>query len=421
MKAKSAKLANRHPNVVMIFEHEDDIMGAANILTAQVDSYRSIKMTNKTTNFLTTEKPSVILFALADISKCIEYYALLVEEEKLEYPHYSVLLCNNKESSLAFRCCMKGLFDNYFVYQPLYEKFRLVMIVQNGLSQVLCIGKMDKFSDENFDLIEDDLAELIDNASECKQNLLQTIVESQAKIMQPSTEQVLPPELSSQEVISTITQNHVKPLMELLENDIKSGLDEMISQLMNKQSNLKQQAQKAKDIAVNKTFNKPTSAKILEQIQSATHADESERTADTVNKDEEKIIAKQNKILVVDDNGLYRDMLVNVLKKENFEIDQAEDGLSALNKIRKGNFDLILMDLYMPKLDGLNTTKQIRQITGGKDIPIIALTGNKNKDIVRKWAAHGLKGYILKPSTKEEILACVGKVIKTQESASSAH
>lgn len=421
MKAKSGQLVNRHPNVVMIFDNEDDIIGAANILTAQVDGYRSIKMNKETTKFITTEKPAVILFALTNVSKCIEYYALLVEEEKLEYPHYSILMCSNKDSSIAFRCCMKGLFDNYFVYQPLYEKFRLVMIVQNGLSQILCIGKMGKFNEENFDLIEKDLAELIDNAGQCKQDLLQTIVESQAKIIHSTNEQGITAELSPQEMITTITKNHINPLMALLENDIKSGLDEMINQLTNKQSNLRRQANKSKDIAINKTFNKPNSAKVLEQIQSETHADESKESLPQTTKKNDKSTVKQNKILVVDDNGLYRDMLVNVLKKENFEVEQAEDGISALNKIKKGNFDLIIMDLYMPKLDGLNATKQIRQITGGKEIPIIALTGNKNKDIVRKWAAHGLKGYIMKPSTKEEILSCVGKVIKTQEPASQAH
>ena len=114
-------------------------------------------------------------------------------------------------------------------------------------------------------------------------------------------------------------------------------------------------------------------------------------------------------ILVVEDNKLYRDMISNVLSKESYRVDEAEDGLCALNKIKDNRYDLILMDLFMPNLDGLNATKKIRQLSKGIDTPVIALTGNKNKELVKKWANYGLKGYIIKPSTKTEILSVVKK------------
>jgi len=401
MRNKNKNFGNSKPRVVMIFEQEEDIIGAANILVSQIESYRSIRMNDKTTKFLIKEKPPVILFALADVAKCIEYYASLVEEKQLNYPHYSILMCNNKESSLAFRCCMKGLFDNYFVYLPLYEKFRLVMIVQNGLSQTLSLDTLDKFNEKNFEQIDDDLALLIDESGQCRQQLLDAVSKSQEKISNISQDNNFSESIPTEELVSTITQEHVKPLMTLLENDIKSSLDGMIAQLLSKQVNLKQQAEKSKILVNKQPFNKPTSAKILENIKASIKT-EVEETLEP---------QQQHRILVVDDNGLYRDMLINVLKKENFDVAQAEDGISALHKIKKEHFDLIIMDLYMPKLDGLNTTKQIRTFSGGKDIPVIALTGNKNKEIVRKWATHGLKGYIVKPSTKEEILECVNKVM----------
>ncbi|WP_394391809.1 response regulator [Shewanella woodyi] len=117
------------------------------------------------------------------------------------------------------------------------------------------------------------------------------------------------------------------------------------------------------------------------------------------------------KILVVEDNQLYRDMLVNILKKESFDVHEAADGLNALQKIKNTQYALVLMDLFMPNLDGINTTKQIKAINGNKSLPVIALTGNKNKDLIKTWAEQGLKGYILKPSTKKEILEAVTKVL----------
>ncbi len=408
MKNKKKNFGNGLPRVVMLFEQEEDIIGTANILVSKIEHYRSIRMDEQTTSFLLKEKPPVILFALSDVSKCVEYYASLVEGGLLDYPHYSVLMCNNKESSLAFRCCMKKLFDNYFVYLPLYEKFRLVMIVQNGLNQTLSLNNVDKFNEDNFEQIDDDLAQLIDESGRCRQQLLETLTESQQKIADIPKKHEFSNEISTEEIVSTITQEHINPLLALLEYDIKLSLDGIIAQLLSKQSILKQQAQQSKTLINKPPFNKSIAEQLTEKEKLSTKINTKEQVHAIEKVAESKV---QQKILVVDDNDLYRDMLINVLQKENFDVSQAEDGMSALNKIKKEPFDLIIMDLYMPKLDGLNTTKEIRAISGGKDVPVIALTGNKNKEIVRKWAAYGLKGYIVKPSTKEDILECVNKVM----------
>ena len=63
----------------------------------------------------------------------------------------------------------------------------------------------------------------------------------------------------------------------------------------------------------------------------------------------------------------------------------------------------------MPSLDGYNTTKYIRNIQGYEKLPIIALTGNKDKEMIRKWAEQGLNGYIVKPATKFAILDALKK------------
>ena len=59
----------------------------------------------------------------------------------------------------------------------------------------------------------------------------------------------------------------------------------------------------------------------------------------------------------------------------------------------------------------LNTTKRIQQLNEGKDLPVIALTGNKRKDLVKKWVSFGLKGYLMKPSNKKDILEAVNKAL----------
>ena len=426
MKAKPNNIASRHPQVVMIYEDEEDVHGAVEILSSQFDEYRTIPMDKDTSKFLQMTTPAVILFALKSVAKCIEYYSNLVESGKLSHPHHSVLLCSNKESAVAFRCCIKDLFDNYFVYQPLYEKYRLVMIVHNGLTRAALDSKVSKYNEENFEEIDEQLAQLIDESSECKKQLLNKVEQSRADIKKVTENYQQQPELqqlSTEQLLEEVTQNHVKPLLSILENDIKSGLDSMISQLIEAKTSAKAQETKSKGLITHRpNLKKRAPSEASEEIHEVvTEAASKQADALELPLAETSPEKTRNKILVVEDNALYRDMLVNVLNKENFDIEEAEDGLCALKKIKQFEFDLIIMDLFMPKLDGLNVTKKIRQASGGKDIPVIALTGNKNKELIRKWAAYGLKGYIIKPSNKEEILSSVSKVFAPTQTPDAVH
>ena len=60
----------------------------------------------------------------------------------------------------------------------------------------------------------------------------------------------------------------------------------------------------------------------------------------------------KKKILIVEDNDMYRNMLVTVLRTAEFDVEEASDGLAALDKIKGNHYDCVLMDLFMPKLDG---------------------------------------------------------------------
>lgn len=156
-------LACRHPKVIMIFDNEDDILGAASIIAEQVEDYRTLSASVDIGEKIKELKPSVILFALATVEKSIELYTKVITDKDLDYPHQSILLCKNRESGVAFRCCIKGLFDNYFVYQPLYEKFRLKMIVHNGLLISQTTEQYIGYQEEQLENVDKDLAQLIDD------------------------------------------------------------------------------------------------------------------------------------------------------------------------------------------------------------------------------------------------------------------
>lgn len=423
MKNKISNIGTRNPNIVLLHDDNDDLAGAIAILTQHTKEYKTLPVSDEAVKYLKQTEPKVILFGLSSADLSIEYYSNLIDEKKLQYSHQAVLLCRNKESNMAFKCCLKGLFDNYFVYQPLFEKYRLLMIIQNALNHTMSTDAIFKYYDEKIEEIDEELESLINDSSQVKQDLLARVEESKQEVEKLSTITNDSIGIDQGEILATITDNHVKPLLNILEEDIHQSIDNIIKQIVN------QKLSTAPREGSNHEFYQKAKAENSDSHDSS--PDETDSIESTEEDDDElpplehtksqglldlynyKTKPKKKKlhILVVEDNAIYRDMLTSVLEKNDFEVSGAEDGLFALDMIKKTNYDLIIMDLYMPKLDGLNTTKKIRELSDGKDVPVIALTGNKNKENVKKWLHYGLKGYIIKPSTNEAILEAVHEAL----------
>jgi len=105
----------------------------------------------------------------------------------------------------------------------------------------------------------------------------------------------------------------------------------------------------------------------------------------------------KRKILVVDDNAGNR-LLLQYNLEGYFDVDFANSGISALNKISQTKYDLILMDIHMPELDGIETTLQIRKMENGNvRTPIFAVTSNMFREQKNKCLAAGMDDYIMKP------------------------
>jgi CheY-like chemotaxis protein len=118
--------------------------------------------------------------------------------------------------------------------------------------------------------------------------------------------------------------------------------------------------------------------------------------------EEEELDFTGLKVLLVEDNELNRDIAEELLKESGFEVDLAEDGVYAVEKIRaakEGDYDLILMDVQMPIMNGYDATKAIRSlpITDAKTIPIIAMTANAFMADVQEAKNSGMNEHVAKP------------------------
>lgn len=107
---------------------------------------------------------------------------------------------------------------------------------------------------------------------------------------------------------------------------------------------------------------------------------------------------KDTKILLVEDNELNQLLAIKVFQKWEKEIDIAENGKIAIDKIEKNNYDIILMDIQMPEMDGNELTKYIRSNMGSKaNIPIIALTAHATLVEEKRSLENGMNDYLSKP------------------------
>lgn len=119
---------------------------------------------------------------------------------------------------------------------------------------------------------------------------------------------------------------------------------------------------------------------------------------------------EKQKVLIVDDNKLNLLVADKILSNENFNCTTVDNGFDAIDLTKENSYDIILMDINMPKLNGIGTTKRIREFN--EKIPIIALTAVDITQINRQIMQAGLNDYILKPYNKKLLLEMIHKYIK---------
>lgn len=122
-------------------------------------------------------------------------------------------------------------------------------------------------------------------------------------------------------------------------------------------------------------------------------------------------IFRGKKVLVVDDSSINLKVATQVLKPYNFELTTAISGFEAIEKVKEQNFDLILMDIMMPKMDGIETLKKLKENAQFKT-PTVALTADAIEGMDAKYINEGFNDYLSKPINKEELNRVLNKYLK---------
>lgn len=115
------------------------------------------------------------------------------------------------------------------------------------------------------------------------------------------------------------------------------------------------------------------------------------------------------KLLIVDDEQRIRELIQKYAAFEGYEVDQAENGMQAIDMARAARYDLIVMDVMMPELDGFSASREIRK---SQQVPIILLTARGEEYDKIHGFELGIDDYVVKPFSPKELMLRIGAVLR---------
>lgn len=118
------------------------------------------------------------------------------------------------------------------------------------------------------------------------------------------------------------------------------------------------------------------------------------------------------KVLVVEDDPINRELVIEIVKSVGFTVDVAETGEDAVKKTEKGAYDLILMDIELPCMDGVAAAEIMKSKPGYENTPVIALTAFAMKGDRERFLAQGFNDYFPKPIIVADFLKLLNKYRK---------
>jgi two-component system chemotaxis response regulator CheY len=117
------------------------------------------------------------------------------------------------------------------------------------------------------------------------------------------------------------------------------------------------------------------------------------------------------RILAVDDSPSMRQMVSATLTSAGYEVEQAEDGVQALQLAGRQRFDLVITDVNMPNMDGITLVRELRSKPNYKFVPLLILTTEATSERKTQGKSAGATGWLVKPFNPERLLATIQKVL----------
>lgn len=337
-------------------------------------------------------QPSVLILAFNTLEKSERYYLDLYRlcKEVHQYPHRTVILCNKKEVKRAFELCMKEKFDDYVLFWPMtYDMSRLTMSVYHALRE-LAVLKSNNPSAAEFAAQARGLAGL--------ENTLDRQMEQGGQHIETASRAL---EQVEQKIDSAIDGFSKRFILDPLTD---SGVPRSADDLKNEISRFKREEIHQHFLTAAETI-QPLNHWARELQQECEPHMESVRVINAMAKDIWPVV------LVVDDDELQLKIFGKLLEAENYRLIFAGDAFEALRILHKSRVDVVLMDVMMPNMDGLETTRKLKTIPQFAKIPVIMITGMSKGRLVVDSLKAGAVDFVVKPCDRVTLIAKIAHAL----------
>ncbi|TAN70405.1 MAG: response regulator [Methylobacter sp.] len=338
-----------------------------------------------------TYRPDVLVLAFNVLEKAERYYLGLFRISSVvhTHPHRTLILCNKDELRRVYELCQKDYFDDYILFWPTTHDFtRLAMAVYHAMQDLTAL-KADPSAVE--------LAAQARRLAGLEYMLDRNLTEGSERV----------------EAISHS--------IACVEQDVKVTLDGFSERLSQGDFSNLVEVKDAKGLqheigllqqgAIHGSFH--SAVESIEPLKTWAQTFQKECASHLESARALKTMVEKmpGTIMVVDDDDLMRKAFRTVLVEENYELMFAVGGIEALSLLRKRRPDLILMDMMMPGIDGLETIRRIKSDEQFSTIPIIMVTGNSEKTVVTNCLKAGAAGFVVKPFNRKTLLDKIRKFL----------
>lgn len=335
--------------------------------------------------------PSLLILAFRDVDVAETFHHRLYDQDGQvqSVMHQTLLVCRGVESEKAYRLYKAGVVDDFVADRPLMEPYRIRLSVAQALkrrSQARYTTELTR----QFDEITDKLGQFED------------FMRSRLAFGGGRHEDTI-------RAFNTFTDNLASDLRTLEDRILKGGKGVAATEARPHFDHFREQTvERGRE-------------QVLEHMQ---HANRNLQEMNAGLKSYTDAIREKGltegavRVLVVDDDEVYREVLAETLREAGMRVLASGDGATALASVQRSRPDVILLDYKMPGIDGVATLRELKANPYTRDIPVVMLTGVSARDVVAESVKAGAKGYVVKPSDRKTILAKVHAVTGTETPAS---
>ncbi len=341
--------------ILVVGDNADDLAQIKRVLSDEFENVEATALADRAVSEFERVEPQVLVLAYKDLDRSQQYYLGLLRKSSMAHghPHRTLLLCGKDDVRSAFDLCKKEYFDDYILYWPqAQDGHRLAMsvwIACRELAAAHAAGPGPAELAEHVKRIEAmDKAIGVQVAEGARHAA--AAQESMARARRDAGPGAGPEQLRR---ALTASQEDMKPVSAWAEKLGAAVAPHMAG---------------LRDLAEHMQLSRPM-------------------------------------VLVVDDDAFAAKLIVKALEHQPWDIVFAADASRALTLLKRARPNVILMDVNMPGMDGLELTERLKATPALADIPVLMLTGEARRETLERSRAAGAAGFIVKPFTRDGLVA----------------